>query len=80
MRRQRLALRGKFTGFDSRAQKDRFPSWEVLRYPRLKENSGGLEALWQATVWQGSVSDLKAPQHTCTRIGPDAAPVDMSCA
>ncbi|MCX4695501.1 hypothetical protein [Streptomyces sp. NBC_01408] len=69
-----------FTGFDSKTQKDKFPSWEVLRYPRLKENSGGLEALWQATVWQGATSDLKAPQHTCTRIGPDTAPVDMSCA
>ncbi|MER7844242.1 hypothetical protein ABTZ03_09895 [Kitasatospora sp. NPDC096077] len=68
-----------FTGFDVDTNKDKYPSWEVLRYPRLLENSGSPQALWQGTVWQGSITDLKAPQHLCHRNDPDHAPVAMTC-
>ncbi|WP_411104196.1 LGFP repeat-containing protein [Streptomyces sp. cmx-4-9] len=68
-----------FTGFDVQAVKDRFPSWEVLRYPRLLERPDAPQALWQGAVWQTGVGDLTAPQHSCHRTDPDHAPGNMTC-
>lgn len=68
-----------FTGFDVETVKDKFPSWEVLRYPRLLEKPDSLQALWQGAVWQTSVGDLTAAQHSCYRTDPDHAPANMTC-
>ncbi|MFG2147237.1 LGFP repeat-containing protein [Streptomyces sp. NPDC048696] len=68
-----------FTGFDIDAAKDKFPAWEVLRYPRLLENSGSPQALWQGAVAQRNLDDLKHPQELCYRHDPDHAPVMMTC-
>ncbi|QHA10202.1 hypothetical protein GQF42_44405 [Streptomyces broussonetiae] len=68
-----------YTGFDVWTQKDKFPSWEVLRYPRLLDSASAPQAKWQGAVWQTHVSDLSAPQHTCSRYNPDSSDATLNC-
>ncbi|MGW3956373.1 hypothetical protein ACWEKM_36980 [Streptomyces sp. NPDC004752] len=50
-----------------------------LRYPRLLDSASAPQAKWQGSVWQTRVSDLTAPQHTCTRNDPDSQNATMAC-
>ncbi|MBZ6156260.1 LGFP repeat-containing protein [Streptomyces olivaceus] len=65
--------------FDVRTTKDKFPSWEVLRYPHLKPTSDAPEVHWLGRVGQTEIEDLKGVQHTCTRIGKNSDDPSMSC-
>ncbi|MEU1409321.1 hypothetical protein ABZ471_45065 [Streptomyces sp. NPDC005728] len=65
--------------FDVKTTKDKFPSWEVLRYPHLKPTPSASEVHWLGRVGQTEIGDLKGAQHTCTRAGENSDDPSMSC-
>ncbi|REF00779.1 LGFP repeat-containing protein [Thermomonospora umbrina] len=64
--------------FDVKTTKDKFPSWEFLRYPALKATSDAPEVHWLGRVGQTEIGDLKGAQHTCERFG-EGTDASMNC-